>query len=59
VAEQLQVSRRCVGLGFSRKIEISAGKINEKHVLSGIPSGPARIFLEKKEVPVYWQMAGI
>jgi hypothetical protein len=53
VAEQLQVSRRCVRLGFSRKIEISAGKINEKCVPSRIPSGLAGIYLEKKEVSVY------
>jgi hypothetical protein len=48
VAEQLQVLRRCVGLGFSRKIEISASKINEKHVPSGIPSGPAKIFFREE-----------
>jgi hypothetical protein len=55
----LQVPRQSVGLNFLRKIQLSAFKSNEKRVPSGIPSGPARIFLEKKEVSAYRQMAGI
>jgi hypothetical protein len=59
VAEQLQVPRKSVRLNFSRKIRLSSGKNNEKRVPSGIPSGPPGIFLEKKEVPAYRQLAGI
>jgi hypothetical protein len=42
VAEQLQVPRQYVGLGFSRKIHLSVGMTKQKYVPSGIPSGPAR-----------------
>jgi hypothetical protein len=59
VAEQLKVIRQSVGLNFSRKIQLSASKSNEKRVPSGIPLGPTGIFLEKKEVLAYRQLAGI
>jgi hypothetical protein len=52
VAEQLQVPRQSFGLGFSWKIQLSAGKDNKKHV-------PFGTFLEKEEVPAYRQLAGI
>jgi hypothetical protein len=41
VAEQLQVLRQYVGVSFSRKIQLSAGKTNQRYVPSGIPSGSA------------------
>jgi hypothetical protein len=47
VTEQLQVLRQYVGLRFSRKIQLSAGKSNQRHVPPGIPSEPAGTIFRK------------